>query len=96
MVLLDDPGVVVEVISPSSRGIDTGTKLADYFRLPSVRHYLVLQAETRRVIHYRRAEAGEIVTRILGEDATLALEPPGIEMSVSAFFATVSVDGWTP
>ena len=40
-VLFDDPVIVVEVVSPSSKSIDAGSKLADYFRLASVRHYLV-------------------------------------------------------
>jgi Uma2 family endonuclease len=33
-----DPLIVVEVVSPSSRGRDAGAKFADYFRLPSLRH----------------------------------------------------------
>ena len=49
-----DPAIVVEVVSPSSRGADTGAKLGDYFTLPSVRHYLVVNAETRTLIHHRR------------------------------------------
>lgn len=88
-VFLEDPVVVVEVVSPSSRGIDAGAKLADYFRVSSVRHYLVVEPDSQRVIHHRRAEAGEIVTRILSEDTTLALDPPGIEVRISTFFATV-------
>jgi Uma2 family endonuclease len=88
-VQFDDPLVVVEVVSPSSRGIDAGSKLADYFRLPSVRHYLVVQPETRRVTHHQRAEASEIATRILGEDATLALQPPGLTVEIVDFFATL-------
>ena len=86
---LEDPVIVVEVVSPSSRGIDAGAKLADYFRLSSVRHYLVVEPDAKRVIHHRRAEAGEISTRVLGEDATLALDPPGIEVRIANFFATV-------
>jgi Uma2 family endonuclease len=88
-VLLDDPVVVVEVASPSSRGIDAGTKLADYFRLPSVRHYLLVQPETRQVIHHERAAASEIATRIFGDDAILILRPPGIEIRVADFFAAL-------
>jgi Uma2 family endonuclease len=89
VVLLDDAVVVVEVASPSSGGIDAGTKLADYFRLPSVRHYLLVQPETRRVIHHERAEAGEIATRILQEGTALALDPPGIEVGTADFFSSL-------
>ena len=89
VVLLDDPVVVVEVISPSSQSIDTGTKLVDYFRLSSVRHYLIVHPLNRRVIHHRRAEDGEIVTRIVAEGETLPLDPPGLEVAVTDFFATL-------
>lgn len=87
-VAIDDPVVVVEVVSPSSRGVDTGVKLADYFRLPSLRHYLVVQTEARAVIHYRRDDAGVIETRIL-HDGTLVLDPPGLEVAISEVFATL-------
>src|SRR5689334_16535771 len=39
-VVVRDPLVLVEVVSRSSAGTDAGKKLVDYFRLPSVRHYL--------------------------------------------------------
>ena len=89
VVLFDDPVVVVEVVSPSSRGIDAGAKLADYFRLPSVRHYLVVEPQARRVIHHRRAEEGEIATRVLDAGDALALDPPGIEVRLADFFASI-------
>jgi Uma2 family endonuclease len=88
-VILDDPVIVVEVVSPSSRGIDAGTKLADYFRLSSVRHYLVVQPEARRVIWHERGEGGDIATRVLEAEAVLALDPPGIALRVADFFVTV-------
>jgi Uma2 family endonuclease len=89
VVLLDDPVVVAEVVSPSSRGIDPGSKLADYFRLVSVRHYLVVKPETRRVTHHERAAGGQIVARDVGEDASLVLEPPGVRVRVWDLFATL-------
>jgi Uma2 family endonuclease len=85
---VDDPLIVVEVVSPSSRAIDTGLKLADYLRLPTVRHYLVVQSEARAVIHHHRDAAGEISTRILRE-GTLALDPPGLEIAIADFFASL-------
>jgi Uma2 family endonuclease len=36
-----DPVIVVEVLSRSTKGRDTSSKLVDYFRIPSVRHYLI-------------------------------------------------------
>jgi Uma2 family endonuclease len=88
-VVLDDPTVVVEVVSQSSRGIDVGAKLADYFRLASVRHYLVVQPDARRVIHHERRGGAAIATRILQEQDVLALDPPGIEVRVADFFTRI-------
>ena len=80
-----DPVVVVEVVSPSSRGIDRGVKLAGYFSLPSVRHYLIVDTDKRVVIHHRRDEAGGIAVRIL-HDGSLALDPPGLAIDVPDIF----------
>ena len=81
-----DPILVVEVVSPSSRAVDSGAKLADYFRLPGLRHYLVVNAEAHAVIHHRRGDSGDIATAIL-RDGTLILDPPGLALDVPAFFA---------
>lgn len=80
-----DPLIVVEVLSPSSRGRDAGAKLADYFRLASVRHYLIVSISRRTVIHHQKLGSGEIRTRIVN-DGELQLDPPGLTLSVSGIF----------
>jgi Uma2 family endonuclease len=82
---VSDPVIVVEVVSPSSRGIDTGAKLAGYFSLPSVRHYLIVDTDKRVVVHHRRDETGAIGVGILHEGA-LPLEPPGLTVEVRELF----------
>lgn len=79
-VKLNDPVIVVEVRSPSTGGRDAGAKLADYFRLPSVRHYLIVRTEDRAIIHHARGEDGAIATSIVRE-GTLRLDPPGIMLT---------------
>lgn len=85
VVEVDDPVIVVEVVSPSSYALDTGAKLSDYFRLPSVRHYLVIETKNRTVIHHERAADGRIETRIVRAGA-LVIDPPGIAVKVESFF----------
>lgn len=75
--VVTDPVVIVEVLSPSTGSIDAGVKLSDYFRMPSLRHYLVADAKRRRAVHHRRDEAGTITTKLLG-DGPLQLDPPGL------------------
>jgi Uma2 family endonuclease len=68
------------VLSPSTRARDAGAKLEDYFRLPSLRHYLIVKTENRTIIHRARDKAGIILTRIVRAGPIL-LEPPGITLT---------------
>ena len=80
-----NPIIVAEVLSPSTQSVDTGAKLADYFKVPSIQHYLIVRADRRSVIHHRRRDAG-IETRIAAE-GRIALDPPGIEIAIEDFYA---------
>ena len=84
-----NPVIVVEVLSPGTRSVDTGEKLAGYFRVPSVQHYLVVSARRREVVHYRRA-AGAIATTVVTEGA-IALDPPGISVALEAIYRDVGL-----
>ena len=64
-VKLTDPVIVVEVVSPSSRARDSGAKLADYFGIESLRHYVIVRTEDRTAIHHERNADGHILTRII-------------------------------
>jgi Uma2 family endonuclease len=77
---LVDPLIVVEVVSPSSGRRDSGGKLEGYFRIPSVRHYLIVIIRNPAVIHHQSDGAGAITTRIVRE-GTIRLDPPGIELT---------------
>lgn len=82
-----DPVIIVEVLSPSTRGLDAGLKLSGYFSLPSLRHYLLVDAVGRRVIlHSRTGPDGPIATAICAE-GPLALDPPGLTVDAARFFA---------
>lgn len=82
---VSSPVIVVEVVSPSSRGIDTGAKLAAYFSLPSVRHYLIVDTDKRVVISHHRDENGEIGVQILAH-GQLSFDPPGLTIDVRDLF----------
>ena len=72
-----DPAIVVEVLSPSTQRFDFGIKLDTYLAVPTLHHYLIVDAERRRVIHHRRGENSVFLTTIHG-DGPLTLDPPGI------------------
>jgi Uma2 family endonuclease len=83
-----DPTIVMEVVSPSSRGVDRGVKLASYLLLPSVRHYLIVDTDKRVVIHHRRGDEGRIQVEVL-HDGSLTLDPPGLAIDILDIFADV-------
>ena len=83
--LVPEPVIVVEVLSPTTKAHDAGAKLADYFRLPSVRHYLLVRTERLTVIHHRRSDDGSIATRIVTAGA-LALDPPGLTLELAQMY----------
>ena len=81
-----DPILIVEVLSPSTRHIDAAAKLAGYFSLPSVRHYLIVDPDRPLVIHHARGDGDAIATRIASA-GPLRLEPPGLELAIEDFYA---------
>jgi len=79
------PVIVVEVVSPSSTRSDTNAKLDGYFKIPSVQHYLIVISQGNHVVHYRRDENGNHQANLI-HGGRISLDPPGLEVEVSAFF----------
>jgi Uma2 family endonuclease len=84
-VIVPAPVIVVEVLSPCTATRDTGAKLADYFRLASLRHYLIVRTDRPTVIHHRRGDGEVIETRIVTSGA-LQLDPPGIALDLDRIY----------
>jgi Uma2 family endonuclease len=81
-IFIENPVIIVEVISPPSEAVDTGDKLVGYFRVPSVVHYLIVHPLQRVVTHHARGTGDLIETRIKA-DGELRLDPPGLSLTVT-------------
>ena len=81
---IDDPVVVVEVLSPSTQDVDRGRKLEFYKSLGTLQHIVIVYQDQKRIEHYRRD----------GDDWTAddALTKPEdvLDLSAVAFTMTVS------
>jgi Uma2 family endonuclease len=53
-----EPNLIVEVLSPSTAAYDRGEKFANYRALPSLREYVLIDAEKRSVDVYRLGDQG--------------------------------------
>lgn len=83
--LVENPVVVVKVISPTSGRNDSTRKLAGYFAVPSIRHYLVIDPDDRLVVHHERRDDGVIVSHILTE-GRVTLDPPGLSFGFEELY----------
>lgn len=89
-IVVPEPLIIVEVLSPSTAYKDVGDKLLDYFRLPSLAHYLVVDPLSVHIAHYHRA-GHDIVTKIF-RAGELRLDPPGLLIDVASLFAPLQAD----
>lgn len=61
------PTLVVEVLSPSTQAYDRSLKFALYRRLTSLREYLLIDPDTRRVEAFRLSPAGWLLDDMSGQ-----------------------------
>ncbi len=77
-----NPGLIVEVLSPSTEAYDRGRKFDQYKTIPSLTHYVLIASDRVHVDLFTRESEGRwLVTSASGLDA--ALELPGMEASLS-------------
>jgi Uma2 family endonuclease len=81
-----NPVIIVEVLSPSTGQFDVSIKLAGYFRLPSVAHYLIVDPTQPLILHHSRGTGDAILTRVITA-GTIALDPPGLELAVADIYS---------
>jgi len=78
---MEEPSVIVEVLSPDTERSDRGEKLVNYLNIPSMRVYVLVDQYKAAVTVYRRGEGDAWEMEFLGSiDDTLAL--PEIECTL--------------
>ncbi|HWG84643.1 MAG TPA: Uma2 family endonuclease [Deinococcales bacterium] len=88
---LDHPCTVFEVLSPSTERTDRGEKFENYLRLPSLRAYLLVNPEKRRVDMYVREGQGWNLTVLEGE-GEFRLPCPAVAIDLADLFIGVPED----
>lgn len=86
LTLVPDPIILVEVVSSSTERYDLSVKLLDYFSIPSVQNYLVVDIKRRVVLAHTRGEGLSIPTVIV-RSGMLDLDPPGLSVSLDDLFS---------
>ena len=84
--LIEDPMIVIEVVSPTSQRIDVLRKFTRYFLNPSIIHYLIIIPAEKSPIHHRKLPDGQIVSRP-NETGLVRFEPPGLVLDLAEVMA---------
>lgn len=86
--VVPEPIIICEVLSPSTAKHDTSAKLEGYFALPSIQHYIVADPDNPMLIVHSRIPDGTLSTRLMSDPAaTLHLDPPGLAVSLAEVLA---------
>jgi Uma2 family endonuclease len=83
---LATPTVVFEVLSPSTAAHDQGAKAAAYRRTPSLREYVLIDSDSRHVMHAVRQDAHAWTVRDYVTDAFFTLPALEIELSLTELY----------
>lgn len=89
---LDEPVVLVEVLSPSTEDEDLGRKRRHYQTLPSVEELLFVAAQAIDIELVRRAGSGWMSERLTDPAAVVELRSIGVSFTVSALYAGTFLD----
>jgi len=84
-IIVPEPLIVAEVLSADTQRKDLTVKLAGYFNVPSIQHYVIADWEDRELIHYRREGRG-IAPPVILHEGILRLDPPGLSLAFGDVF----------
>jgi Uma2 family endonuclease len=86
--VVPEPVIVCEVLSPSTAKHDMSAKLEAYFTLPSVQHYIIADPDKPLLIVHSRGTGDALTTRLIADrTARLSLDPPGLDVDLTEVLA---------
>ena len=86
------PCLIIEVLSPSTEGIDRGTKFAKYRKFTTLQEYVLVQVEQPGVEIFRRNQQGKWVLSEYGLGESLQLESVNVEISIADLYRQVQFE----
>lgn len=89
----DEPTVVVEVLSPSTRDYDEYDKHAEFRAVPSVRHIVLIDPDRVGAAVWTRGEEGWTRAEAHDLGATLALPAIGCDLPLAELYEDAGLEG---
>jgi len=81
------PLVVIEILSPSTQAYDRSLKFALYRRIQSLREYVLIDPDTRRVEAFRRDAGDQWVLHDMSDTDTLLVPALDVTVPLAEVFA---------
>ncbi len=85
----DEPVVIVEALSPSTRRIDMTEKQEAYFAIPSLLVYVLVEQDSASMTIHRRTPRGFVAEAYCSLDAIIPLPEIGIELPLAEVYERV-------
>lgn len=86
---LENPTVIVEVLSDSTERYDRGDKFEQYQTIASLKDYVLVSQKKVRVEHFRKQPDGTWVLRVAGPGDGIVLDSVGCELRVDRVYLKV-------
>lgn len=92
-ITLLDATVIIEILSPSTRGYDHQAKFENYRELPALRHYLLVEADQIGVEHRFKTSNGDWETvRFAALDDEIALQTIDCRLTVREIYEEIEFE----
>ena len=90
--MIENPLVIVEVLSPTTEGYDRGEKFAHYQEVPSLAEYLLVSQEAMRIEHYVRQDDNQwLLSNHFGPDAVVKIASIDCDLPLAEVYERVEV-----
>ncbi|MFN0076656.1 MAG: Uma2 family endonuclease [Prosthecobacter sp.] len=87
----DQPNVIVEVLSESTRRTDEGEKLDAYLTIPSLETYLLVDSTNKEVVVQQRGDTGFTRSVYIGDDGVIPLACLGFDLPLAEIYEGVQL-----
>ncbi len=91
----EEPILIIEVLSPSTREIDRREKLGVYQQIPSVQEYIIIEQEKVHIELHRRQPDGNWITYFYNKgdfDEIIEFQSVGMEITLDEIYRRVKFD----
>lgn len=91
---VEEPALIVEVLSAATESYDRGLKFEHYRRIPGLRQYLLLSQSCMHAESYtREGSEGWLFREARGTAGSIGLDAAGVALPLAEIYRNVELDG---